>query len=192
MIAELPSALICARAPSLNSLRHSDVLAREGRIGVVEDVYFDATRWTVRYLVVNAGGRLPGRRVVISPAEVEIPPSSAGRLCRPVSWGYEIAHARHRGVPHLRSGAELLGYAVQARDGAIGEIADFVIDDKAWTVREIVVDTLKRWRGGELRVHPAYVERVERSRRKMHLDLTRNEVRLSGAAVAMSAISAPG
>jgi sporulation protein YlmC with PRC-barrel domain len=177
---------------SLTGLSDRPVLAGAGRIGVVEDVYFDEARWAVRYLVVNAGGRLPGRRVVISPAEVEISPSSAGGLHRPVSWGYEIAHARHRGVPHLRSGAELIGYAVQARDGAIGEIADFVIDDKAWTVREIVVDTLKRWRGGELRVHPAYVERIERSRRKMHLDLTRDEVRLSGAAGAMSAIAAPG
>jgi hypothetical protein len=177
---------------SFTGLRDTRVLAGDGRIGFVDDVYFDEARWAVRYLVVNAGGRLPGRRVVISPAAVEISPSSARRLCRPVSWGYEIAHARYRGVPHLRSGAELLGYAVQARDGATGEIADFVIDDKAWTVREIVVDTVKRWRGGELRVHPAYVKRIEGSRRKIHLDLTRDELRLRGAAGTMSAIAAPG
>ena len=183
---------------SITNLRGDQVLARDGRIGSLDDVYFDDERWVVRYLVLDAGGSLAGRRVVISPASVETSLSSAKKLRlaltrsqiestpparsdRPGSWGYEIAHASYHGVPHLRSGAELIGYDIEARDGAIGEVEDLIIDDKSWTVRDIVVDTLKWWPGGQVRVHPAYVERIDRSRRRVHLRLTRDQVKLSGA-----------
>ena len=36
-------------------------------IGKVKDIYFDDRHWTVRYLVVNTGSWLAGRKVLISP-----------------------------------------------------------------------------------------------------------------------------
>ena len=42
-------------------------VAVDGEIGSVEDGYFDDARWTIRYLVVDTGGWLSGRRVLISP-----------------------------------------------------------------------------------------------------------------------------
>ena len=44
--------------------------ATDGDIGHVEDLYFDDQQWTVRYLVVNTGTWLFGRRVLISPHAV--------------------------------------------------------------------------------------------------------------------------
>jgi sporulation protein YlmC with PRC-barrel domain len=88
------------------------------------------------------------------------------------------------GDPHLRSGAEVIGYAIEARDGAIGEVEDFIVDEKSWAIRDIVVDTLKWWPGGHVRVHPEYVEHIDWNERKVHLRLTREQVKLSGAASA--------
>ena len=219
---------------SIRDLRGDAVLARDGRIGSVDDVYFDDERWAVRYVVVDTGEWLSGRRVLIAPASVESSLSSAKKLRlaltreqiasappaesdRPVSRRYEIAHAKHYGYPHywagpmlwgvgaypippadeplageveakleegdphLRSGAEVIGYAIEARDGAIGEVEDFLVDEKSWAINDIVVDTLKWWPGGHVRVHPEYVERIDWSERKMHLRLTREQVKLSGA-----------
>jgi sporulation protein YlmC with PRC-barrel domain len=42
--------------------------ATEGEIGKVEELYFDDTSWTIRYLVVKTGGWLSGRNVLIAPA----------------------------------------------------------------------------------------------------------------------------
>lgn len=39
--------------------------ATDGDIGTVNDFYFDDTFWTVRYLVVDTGDWLPGRRVLL-------------------------------------------------------------------------------------------------------------------------------
>ena len=45
--------------------------ASDGDIGKVEDVYFDDQRWAVRYLVVETGGWLLDRKVLISPFAVK-------------------------------------------------------------------------------------------------------------------------
>ena len=49
------------------------MLAEDGEIGEVEEFYFDDNSWKVRYLVVNTGGWLAGRRVLISPAALKEP-----------------------------------------------------------------------------------------------------------------------
>lgn len=39
--------------------------ATDGDIGKVVDLYFDDERWAIRYLVVDTGGWLTGRKVLI-------------------------------------------------------------------------------------------------------------------------------
>lgn len=46
------------------------VLALDGEIGRVEDIYFDDERWVVRHLVVSCGRWLKGREVLLSPYSV--------------------------------------------------------------------------------------------------------------------------
>jgi sporulation protein YlmC with PRC-barrel domain len=50
-----------------SELHECHVQARDGTLGRVQDVYFDDGTWTVRYLVVEIGGWLHRRRVLISP-----------------------------------------------------------------------------------------------------------------------------
>lgn len=49
------------------------VKATDGQIGTVKDFYFDDEAWTVRYIVLDTGHWLPGRRVLISPESVGEP-----------------------------------------------------------------------------------------------------------------------
>jgi hypothetical protein len=46
------------------------IVAADGPIGLLDDVCFDDQRWAVRYVVVDTGRWLPGRRVLISPMAV--------------------------------------------------------------------------------------------------------------------------
>lgn len=55
---------------SVKHLKKFDIFATDGRIGAVDDLYFDDERWAIRYLVVDTGTWLPGRRVLISPLSV--------------------------------------------------------------------------------------------------------------------------
>ena len=42
---------------------------------------------------------------------------------------------------HLRSTREVTGYHLQALDGEIGHLEDFVLDDETWAIRYLIVNT---------------------------------------------------
>ena len=56
---------------SLYELKGYDLAATDGHFGTVKDFYFDDLHWRVRYVVVDTGKWLPGRRVLISPLSVD-------------------------------------------------------------------------------------------------------------------------
>lgn len=61
----------------VRKIEGSRVLATDGEMGAVKDVYFDDEHWVIRYLVVNSGGWLRRRKVLISPHAVSGVSSSA-------------------------------------------------------------------------------------------------------------------
>ncbi len=65
---------------STKEMRSYDIQATDGRIGGVEDFYFDDQDWVVRYLVVDTGHWLPGRLVLIAPEKIGEPDHPAERL----------------------------------------------------------------------------------------------------------------
>ena len=65
---------------NVRHLRGYAILATDGAIGEVEDLYFDDDRWAIRYLVVDTGSWLPGRKVLISPHAIGRPDWMAQQL----------------------------------------------------------------------------------------------------------------
>lgn len=58
---------------SVKSLIGFTIGATDGEIGNVKEFYFDDKTWTIRYLVVDTGNWLSGRKVLISPEAVIMP-----------------------------------------------------------------------------------------------------------------------
>ncbi len=52
---------------NVHSLTGYSLDATDGKIGKVEELYFDDQSWTIRYLIVKTGNWLSGRKVLISP-----------------------------------------------------------------------------------------------------------------------------
>ena len=55
---------------SFNHIRGHTIQASDGEIGSLHDLYFDDQSTAIRYLVVDTGSWLPGRRVLLAPAAV--------------------------------------------------------------------------------------------------------------------------
>ena len=55
---------------SVTHMKKIAIVATDGPIGSLEDVYFDDELWAIRYVVVDTGRWLAGRRVLISPLSV--------------------------------------------------------------------------------------------------------------------------
>ncbi len=51
-------------------LKGFTIRAKDGDVGKVEEFYFDDETWTIRYFVVETGGWLGGRLVLISPLSI--------------------------------------------------------------------------------------------------------------------------
>lgn len=52
---------------SIKFLQECNVRASDGEIGSINQVYFDEEAWGIRYLVVDTGGWLHERQVLVSP-----------------------------------------------------------------------------------------------------------------------------
>lgn len=61
---------------SARQLRKANIEGVDGSFGSVSDLYFDSQSWAIRYVVVDTGKWLPGRRVMISPDAIAAEESS--------------------------------------------------------------------------------------------------------------------
>lgn len=55
---------------NIKGLKGFTITATDGELGKVKDLYFDDESWTIRYFVVQTGGWLFGRQVLISPQAI--------------------------------------------------------------------------------------------------------------------------
>ncbi len=96
----------------IRELTELTILATDGEIGSVQEVYFDDRNWAVRYLVVKTGGWLLSREVLLAPAAVteindahrtmkvlltkeQIRKAPPIESAKPLSRDYEEAYFRH-------------------------------------------------------------------------------------------------
>ena len=73
--------------------------------------------------------------------------------------------------PNLRSTREVSGYHIQAADGEIGHIEDFIIDDETWAIRYLIINTQNWWPGKKVLLSPKWIHRVSWSESKAFIDL---------------------
>jgi hypothetical protein len=78
---------------------------------------------------------------------------------------------------HLRSTDEVTGYHIEASDGEIGHVADFLVDDETWAIRYLEVDTRNWWPGKKVLVSPHWLDNVSWPDSKVYVDLTRETIR---------------
>ncbi|MEA1910088.1 MAG: PRC-barrel domain-containing protein [Spirochaetota bacterium] len=83
------------------------------------------------------------------------------------------------GDKHLRSVKEVTGYHILARKDEIGHVEDFIVDDKTWTIRYIVVDTRNWLPGKKVLVSPTWIESVNWAEREVKIYLTKDIVESS-------------
>jgi hypothetical protein len=111
---------------SVNELQGCTIHASDGDIGHVDQFYFDDEKWTIRYLVVETGGWLSGRSVLISPIALGEADWHARRLSvnlsreqvknspdisadKPVSRQQEFGYYQYYSWPYYWGGAGLWG-----------------------------------------------------------------------------------
>lgn len=235
---------------TIKDLEHYAIHAADGFIGHVRDVYFDDHTWVVRYLVVDTGGRLPGRKVLISPISVtavnaedrvltivmsrqQVKDSPDIDTDKPISRQHERSLLGYYGYPyywgmgglwgagsfptllldtnerataplapradiervlemgeagsdpdadmHLRSCSAVVGYRIEAADGHMGQVEDFLVEESTWAIRYLIVNTSEWWVDHDVLVAVRWIDAVRWMDNAVTTSLTRQAVKDSPA-----------
>jgi sporulation protein YlmC with PRC-barrel domain len=160
----------------IKDLQGDALYAEDGAVGSVDDLYFDDEDWDVRYLLVNTRRWIPGRRYLVSPIAIDRErPLDAGDI------RVDLTRAQIENCPtvadaSLRSSAAVIGCGIEARDGAVGSVADLVVDDETWEITDVLVDS-RRWLPGKLLlISPDVIERIDWPQKTVHLRLAREDI----------------
>ena len=78
---------------------------------------------------------------------------------------------------HLRSMKDVTGYSLQATDGDIGHVDDFVVDDESWTIRYMIADTRDWWPGKKVLIAPPWVAHVDWKNSNLYVNLSRHAIK---------------
>lgn len=164
---------------TVRELRRHELVATDGVVGRVDDLYFDDQTWDVRFLVAKTGLLLPRRSLV--PSEAICSMAGTARqlrvsLTRDQAKGGLLGDKAEsaprqptgspgserdlRAHPHLQSAKAVMGYWLLAADGPIGHVRDFLIDIEARTVCSVVVGTRNWLPGGKVMMPPWHVTGV--------------------------------
>jgi hypothetical protein len=68
---------------------------------------------------------------------------------------------------------------IQAKDGEIGHVEDFIIDNETWMIRYLIVDTLNWWDGKMVLISPRWIERVSWEDSKVFVKLSKTFIKQS-------------
>ena len=161
----------------IKDLQGDAIHAEDGEVGSVDDLYFDDGGWDVRFLLVNTRRWIPGRKYLVSPIAIDRERPLEGGDIRVELTRDQIAMCPTLAdASHLRSSAEVIGCGIEARDGAIGSVADLVVDDETWEITDVLVDS-RQWLPGKLLlISPEVIERIDWPEKKVHLRLAREDI----------------
>ena len=180
-------------------LKGTLVRGTDGDLGVVERLYFDDQRWTIRHIVVDRDKSLNGGSVLISPASIQ-PHWSIAMLVANLSQD-EIRNLPEIGTDadlpasdpdagHVRSTDQVSGFHLKATDGEIGHVDDLLIDEDTWRICYLVVDT-SNWIGGKsVAIVPRVLRSIDWTDRTLEVAITRDAVKQSPPMDAMPVPSA--
>lgn len=218
---------------NINSLIGHKIHATDGELGKVDEFYFGDRTWNIRYMVVETGNWLFGRKVLISPEALKTPdwrsnifPVALTReqvrtspdidtqktvsrqheieLQKHYAWGgygYYAggmsgdfhfpaapeeaerpeagAQPRPKEDTHLRGTRAVTGYHLHARDGKIGKVEDYLVDDAKWVIRYLVADAAPWLSGRKVLISPRRIKSVNWETSEVFVDLSKAAVRNS-------------
>jgi hypothetical protein len=108
--------MLCA----VSGFKGASVVASDGWVGTFKDFLFDDETWRIRWMVVDTGTWLPGRKVLIHPSVIAPPDIAARRGLpmmsgdQPLSLSVRLTRRQIEASPSIRED-ESVSYQIEAR-----------------------------------------------------------------------------
>ena len=79
--------------------------------------------------------------------------------------------------PQLRSCAVVAAYHIDGTDGALGDVAGFIIDEESWVIRHLIGTTGDWWPGHQLLIFPEWIKDVNCAAATLVIDHSHAQMR---------------
>ncbi len=79
----------------------------------------------------------------------------------------------------MRSVRHTIGFSIQARDGSVGEVDDFIIEDETWRILYLVASAGSWLHSRKVLVSPTWVEQVDWDKQTLNVDLKQETIKNS-------------
>jgi sporulation protein YlmC with PRC-barrel domain len=89
----------------------------------------------------------------------------------------EMVYTPPTGDPSLRSVRNVTGYYIEATDGDLGHVEDFIVDTGEWALRYMVVDTRNWWPGKKVLISPQWIREMSWPESRVHVDMTKDAIK---------------
>lgn len=142
------------------------------------------------------GSNGPHKTITTALTRKQVEEAPTADLAKPVSRQFELQLNEHFAWPlywinapvelqgedgdkHLRSVSETLGYTIDATDGNIGHVEDFVVDENDWIIRYLAIDTRNWLPGRKVIVSPTWISDVSWAKNTVTVDLPRDTIKIA-------------
>jgi hypothetical protein len=118
--------------------------------------------------------------VVMGPGVPVAPVGSAAYAPAGAGMPQEVVEALENSEEsEIYSAREVMNDTIEATNGTIGHVEDFILDDEDWIIRYLLVDTGNWLPGKKVLLSPRWVESVDWGRSRVYVDVTKDQVKSS-------------
>jgi hypothetical protein len=105
--------------------------------------------------------------------------STKSRTDKVAGQGASFVGPHQHDDPHLRSSNDVMRYYVHASDGELGHVQGFLVDERSWAIRYLIVNTSNWWLGHNVLIAPQWIEQIDWTECTVSVDLTRETIKHS-------------
>jgi sporulation protein YlmC with PRC-barrel domain len=166
---------------AMDQLLGDEVVARDGHIGTVEDIYFDGDCWQVSYLLVA----VDEARVLVPVACVMAAAPARNRVSLALSreqvglgagaWPMDAA-VHWLNDARICSAREAVGLRIVAEDGPAGRVTDLLVDEETWSIDYIVASAGDAFASRQVLVPLDWVDAMDPRQAMLRMRRTRAQL----------------
>jgi hypothetical protein len=137
---------------------------------VIRSLVVDLGDW-----VLDTGDWIPGRKVIVSSTvfgqlnqETSLFPVKLTKMQVENNPSFDLD-----GYNDLYSMKAVLGSYIQAADGDIGHLEDFIVEDQGWMIHSISISTRNWLPGKKVTIAPTWIKSIALGETRVYIDLPR-------------------
>lgn len=164
---------------------------KDNEIGKLSEFFFEPENknWKIRYLLVEPDQEQTQKKILMSTDTLDAKPDEENKTLPldptkdTVKEFSDIEKDKIKKTVSnesdrpLISAEDVIGSKIQAKGGKIGEIRDFIIDDKDWVIRYVVVYRKGLLLGTETVLAADWVENLDLPKSKVQVDVSKEMIK---------------